>query len=140
MQIKCLDSLPSHLPRTYHEVGEFACGQTGRALVSVVTTLEYFGYACMQLILLWHQLEVSPCGCQHIADSRRLIPDLSAWHGPCLCCHHIGVLGLCLHAADSALASGGFLQLRACTLIVHLLPVCAVSQSTIYAPRQGSST
>lgn len=59
MQIKCLDSLPSHLPRTYHEVGHFACGQIGRTLVSVVTTLEYFGYACMQLILLWHQLEVS---------------------------------------------------------------------------------
>ena len=59
MQIRCLDSLPSHLPRTYHDVGQFACGQTGRVLVSAVTTLEYFGYACMQLILLWHQLEVS---------------------------------------------------------------------------------
>ena len=59
MQLKCLDSLPLHLPRTYHDVGEFACGQVGRALVSAVTTLEYFGYACMQLILLWHQLEVS---------------------------------------------------------------------------------
>lgn len=47
-----------HLPRTYHDVGEFACGQVGRIMVSVVTTLEYFGYACMQLILLWHQLEV----------------------------------------------------------------------------------
>lgn len=58
MQIKCLDSLPMHLPRTYHDVGEFACGQVGRAMVSAVTTLEYFGYACMQLILLWHQLEV----------------------------------------------------------------------------------
>ena len=63
MQIKCLDSLPSHLPRTYHEVGQFACGQAGRALVSVVTTLEYFGYACMQLILLWHQLEVGHNKC-----------------------------------------------------------------------------
>ena len=59
MQIRCLDSLPSHFPRTYHDVGQFACGQTGRVLVSAVTTLEYFGYACMQLILLWHQLEVS---------------------------------------------------------------------------------
>ena len=60
MQIKCLDSLPLHVPRTYHDVGEFACGQVGRVMVSAVTTLEYFGYACMQLILLWHQLEVSP--------------------------------------------------------------------------------
>ena len=59
MQIRCLDSLPSHLPRTYHDVGQFACGQAGRVLVSAVTTLEYFGYACMQLILLWRQLEVS---------------------------------------------------------------------------------
>ena len=58
MQIKCLDSLPLHLPRTYHDVGEFACGQVGRVMVSAVTTLEYFGYACMQLILLWHQMEV----------------------------------------------------------------------------------
>lgn len=58
MQIKCLDSLPLHLPRTYHDVGEFACGQMGRVMVSAVTTLEYFGYACMQLILLWHQMEV----------------------------------------------------------------------------------
>lgn len=61
MQLKCLDSLPSHIPRTYHDVGEFACGFSGRMLVSVVTTLEYFGYACMQLILLWHQLEASIC-------------------------------------------------------------------------------
>lgn len=63
MQLKCLDSLPLHIPRTYHDVGEFACGFSGRMLVSVVTTLEYFGYACMQLILLWHQLEASTHTC-----------------------------------------------------------------------------
>lgn len=71
MQLKCLDSLPSHLPHTYHDVGEFACGQVGRVMVSAVTTLEYFGYACMQLILLWHQMEVgtsaSPQTCPSLA-------------------------------------------------------------------------
>lgn len=59
MQLHCLRYLPSHVPQTYHDVGEFACGTVGRALVSIITTMEYFGYACMQLILLWHQLEVT---------------------------------------------------------------------------------
>lgn len=59
MQMKCLERMPPHLPPTYHELGAYACGNAGRAIVTVVTTLEYFGYACMQLILLWHQVEVS---------------------------------------------------------------------------------
>lgn len=87
MQLKCLDSLPLHLPRSYHDVGEFACGQVGRALVSAVTTLEYFGYACMQLILLWHQLEVSSAPLL----LRRIVTDLCQM-SRCISCNPASLL------------------------------------------------
>ena len=42
LQLKCLDLMPTE-GRTYHSVGAAACGAAGRALVSVVTTVEYAG-------------------------------------------------------------------------------------------------
>ncbi|DBB09681.1 hypothetical protein WJX82_002703 [Trebouxia sp. C0006] len=107
MQIRCLDSLPSHLPRTYHDVGQFACGQTGRVLVSAVTTLEYFGYACMQLILLWHQLEA-------VLPSRTLFGA----H------HHYVVLVIALVAVCPILLIGNFRH-------VSILSVLGISCTSV---------
>ncbi len=131
MQIRCLDSLPSHLPRTYHDVGQFACGQTGRVLVSAVTTLEYFGYACMQLILLWHQLEVSMhLDSTHVAFSAQVLmvglvsarcshasacaPCIMQLHGflhcICLSVHHVSEPCRCDAMLCSCLADHVLLQ------------------------------
>ncbi len=42
LQLKCLDIMPME-SRTYHSVGAAAFGTAGRALVSIVTTVEYTG-------------------------------------------------------------------------------------------------